>query len=343
MNQIIHGDALTELKKLKDESCRCCVTSPPYWGLRDYGCENQIGIELSPEDYIERLVEVFRELRRVLANDGTFWLNISDSYAGSGKNRNGDGSLNSSEFCNKQGTNKGAISCASKAYKSDLIKPKDMIGIPWMLAIALRNDGWYLRQDIIWSKTNPMPESVTDRCTRSHEYLFLLSKSPHYYYNAMAISEPVSESTVSRLRQNVDIQNGSAYPSKKNGNVKAMHGRFSSMKNNDALSPHDKSASIYNQRECRNKRSVWTLSTSHLSLAHFATFPEALVEPCILAGSCEMDTVIDPFCGSGTVGVVANRHFRKFIGIELNKEYCCMAKERIDKEYQLPFYSGGNP
>lgn len=312
-NMIIQGDALSVLKTFADESVDCCVTSPPYYNLRDYGCEGQIGLEKTPEEYIQKLVEIFREVRRVLKKDGTLWVNIADSYAGSGK-----GASNYPENAkkHKQGTNKG--SCGSylqKTVSSDC-KSKDLIGIPWMLAFALRADGWYLRQDIIWAKPNPMPESVKDRCTKSHEYIFMLSKTPRYYFDDAAIAEPSKESTIKRPSQNIENQNGSYLPGKTNGKMKAVAPRYG--------------GNAYDYRPKRKKRDVWTVTTKPFKGAHFATFPPDLIEPCILAGCPAGGVVLDPFAGSGTTGMVAKRHGRAFALIELNNDYIKMCEERTD-------------
>lgn len=307
---IIVSDALKALKQIKTESIDCCVTSPPYYNLRDYGVDGQIGIEAAPEEYISKLTEIFREVRRVLRNDGTLWLNIGDSYAGS---------------------------CKGKIKNSE-IKPKDLIGIPWLLAFALRADGWYLRQDIIWQKTNCMPESVKDRCTKSHEYIFLLAKSARYYFNAEAISEPIAGSSTKRYLQNIEAQKGSErYPGKTNGAMKAALPRFGGKKygNGESDKNRTKSGSVYVPTLRRNKRDVWAVSTASFKGAHFAVFPEQLVEPCVLAGCRKGGIVLDPFCGSGTTGVVARKNNRNFIGIELNPQYAELADERFKVEKLL--------
>lgn len=297
---ILNGDCIEVLKTLREESVDCCVTSPPYYNLRDYGVEGQIGLEKTPAEYISKLVLVFREVKRVLKDDGTLWVNIADSYAGSGK-----GAAHYMESF-KQGTNKGSVDQKNlqRAYVGNGIKQKDLIGIPWMLAFALRADGWYLRQDIIWHKPNPMPESVTDRCTKSHEYIFLLSKSKKYYYNNERIKEQcVQGDNNIRDRDNTKLNN---CPGRT---------RMGGLTRNDY--------------KYRNKRDVWTVSTKPYKGAHFATFPPDLIEPCVLAGCPVGGTVLDCFFGSGTVGVVATANQRNFIGIDLNKDYCQMANERI--------------
>lgn len=296
---IIIGDVRTALSEVPDKSVQTCVTSPPYWGLRDYGNDGQIGLEQSPEDYVTELVAVFREVKRVLKDDGTLWLNLGDSYSGSGKGPAGNlGKTN----------NERDMEDTHSAIVPDGLKPKDLVGIPWRVAFALQADGWYLRQDIIWAKPNPMPESVTDRCTKSHEYVFLLSKSRQYFYDNEAIKEPVVS------------DNGSSQI------------RFGGNKYGDSSDPKHatKSGNVWEPSATRNKRDVWTISTQGYSGAHFAVMPEALVEPCVLAGSRGGDTVLDPFMGSGTVGLVSLRYGREFIGVELNPEYAAIAKERMN-------------
>lgn len=292
---ILLGDAAEQLRTLDADSVHCCVTSPPYFGLRDYGVPGQIGQEAAPEEYIGRLVEVFHEVHRVLRPDGTLWLNIGDSYTSGGrKTRDHDEKLPARAAGQRPNTPEG-------------MKPKDLIGIPWMLAFALRSDGWYLRQDIIWHKPRCIPESVRDRCTRSHEYIFLLSKSERYFFDASAIKEPVAESTKIRMAQDIEHQAGSSrQPNKTNGPLKPA---------GDGVT--------------RNKRSVWSVCPAYYKGAHFAVYPERLVEPCVLAGCPEGGTVLDPFTGSGTTGAVAKRLRRNFIGIELNPEYREMALARI--------------
>lgn len=296
MNHVLCGDATEMLQTLPAASCRCCVTSPPYYGLRDYGCEGQIGLEQTPETYIAKLVKVFRAVRRALTDDGTLWINIADSYAGG--SRGGQGA--------KQHSNAGTIGMPQSCKT---LRAKNLIGIPWMLAFALRADGWYLRQEIIWHKPNCMPESVRDRCTKSHESIFLLSKQPRYYFDIDAIKEPVAESTVKRLAQDIEHQAGSQrVPGKTNGPMRAVGG------------------STY-----RNKRDVWTVATVGFDGPHFATFPPNLVRPCILAGSAPGDTVLDPFFGAGTMGLVAWQEGRECIGIELHPDNCELARKRIEE------------
>ena len=260
---IYHGDALAVLRELPSHACQLAITSPPYWGLRDYAHPGQIGSEDDVNEYIARLVEIFHEMRRVLADDGTFWLNIGDCYTSGGRTWRGPDRKNP------------ARAMSYRAPTPEGLKPKDLVGVPWRLAMALQADGWYLRSEIIWHKPNAHPESVKDRPSHVHEHLFLLSKCEHYYYDNEGISE------------------------------KGLNGKL------------------------RNKRSVWTVPTEPLNEAHFATYPPALIEPCILAGSRPGDYVLDPFFGSGTTGLVAQRHGRLFVGIELLSEYIEIAKKRL--------------
>ena len=318
MDKIITGNAIEVLKELHDCSADCCITSPPYLGLRDYGVNEQIGLENSVEAYINRLTDIFREVRRVLKNDGTLWLNIGDSYVTS-----------NSEYSN--------------------CKRKDLIGVPWLLAFALRNDGWYLRQDIIWEKPNAMPESVKDRCTKSHEYIFLFSKQSKYYFDYEAIKEPavgfnniVPAGSKGTLRPNSRLRKGNSRTFR-GGGVYTKGQSF----NNSAEIMRESHGNNENMTGLRNKRSVWTVATQGYKEAHFATFPEKLIEPCVLAGSRDGGIILDPFIGSGTTAVVAKKHNRGFIGIELNPEYVEMAKRRLEgdnessrvyrkKEHALP-------
>ncbi len=322
--KVIFADAAVGLRTIPDESVDCVVTSPPYYGLRDYGCEDQIGLEESPRKYIDRLVDVFRDIRRVLKPEGTVWVVIGDSYAGSGK---GAAMYPENGAKYKQGTNHGSVGVEKiaripKTFDNGRIKEKDLLEIPWMFAFAMREDGWYLRQDIIWAKPNPMPESVRDRCTRSHEYIFLFSKSRRYFYDAEAISEPVAKSTTKRLAQKVEDQKGSDRAvGKSNGPMKACYPRYGGRQ--------DKSCAIYEPHLRRNKRDVWTVTTRGYKGAHFATFPPDLIRPCVLSGCPEGGTVLDPFCGSGTTLQVARECGRDGIGIELNKEYLQLIANRV--------------
>lgn len=299
MNLIEFGDCRDTMRQWAAEGVKAqmCVTSPPYFGLRDYGHEGQIGLEQTPEEYIAAMVDVFRCVRDVLADDGTLWLNIGDSYANDGKWGGSSGGKHAKALHGNTSIGRTKVTTG--------LKPKDLIGIPWMLAFALRADGWYLRQDIIWHKPNPMPESVRDRCTKAHEYIFLLSKSPRYYFDHEAIKEP-------------------SVPGEPAGNKRAMNaGRIGA----EGWS-FDAAKS---KPEKRNRRSVWTVTTRPYKGAHFATFPPTLIEPCILAGSRPGDIVLDPFMGSGTTAAVALRHGRQFLGCELNAEYGALQAERINE------------
>ena len=321
--RIVQSDVLAGLASLADGSVRCCVTSPPYWGLRDYGIDGQIGLEATPDAYVARMVEVFREVRRVLADDGTLWLNLGDSYAAGrggtampaetlagGVGGQGDDDAHRGRLAQVPNTkNPNAPIATYQPHRNASaigLKHKDLVGIPWRVAFALQADGWYLRSDIIWAKPNPMPESVTDRPTKSHEYLFLLSKSARYYYDAAAVAEAAVEFSRTPNRPRVD-------PAERKGV-------------SDFLVD---GVSWCGVAEKRNRRSVWTVATQPFREAHFAVMPEALVKPCVLAGSAAGDTVLDPFAGSGTVGVVALRHGRNFVGTELNPFYAAMARKRI--------------
>ena len=367
------GNVLERLAEIEEGSVRTCVTSPPYYGLRDYGTadyeggdpdckhtishndaeksarvdervtrgnrtnclkcgarriDNQIGLESSPEEYVANIVAVFREVWRVLTDDGTVWLNLGDSYWG-GKGQSGSASAEMQAVRNERGDslNRSHQSIGGKKYtrptdgKHSVIKPKDLVGIPWRVALALQADGWYLRQDIIWSKPNPMPESVKDRCTKSHEYIFLLSKSKCYYFDSEAIKEPVSQAYRERAKR-------------------ATSDRHKNSQGAPGQSPHtflqaqdrDPDREV---PETRNRRSVWTVTTKPFKGAHFATYPEELIEPCILAGSAPDDTVLDPFTGSGTTAVVANRLGRNFVGTELNPDYATIASKRIGEANPL--------
>lgn len=295
-NFVEFGDCREIMRSWKKEGIKAqtCVTSPPYFGLRDYGHDGQIGLEQTPEEYITAMVEVFRCVWDVLADDGTLWLNIGDSYNGSGGNHKPH-HKNDSGF---QGVI-GAENHKGKGNTIDGLKPKDLLGIPWMLAFALRADGWYLRQDIIWHKPNPMPESVRDRCTKAHEYIFLLSKSQKYYFDSDAMKEPAIYAGDNRGKRN---------DSRRGTKANSMSGQTG---------------------EYRNKRDVWSVTTKPYKGAHFAVFPSDLIEPCVLAGSREGDVVLDPFMGSGTTAMVAKQHGRKYIGCELNESYGALQDERI--------------
>jgi DNA modification methylase len=303
--RVIHGDVLESLRAMESGSVQTCVTSPPYWGLRDYGHPGQIGLEKSPAEYVAKMVEVFGEVRRVLKDDGTLWLNLGDSYAG-GKTGRDDADRDQRLRGVGDGYHDDAVYQSKQRGVPAGLKSKDLVGIPWRVALALQADGWYLRQDIIWHKPNPMPESVTDRCTKAHEYIFLLSKSERYHFDAEAIAEQTTDTeyrTVGKIR-----------PTAEGGTGFEIRG------------------GLHNQpggRETKNRRSVWTVSPAQFSEAHFATFPPKLIEPCILAGAPEGGTVLDPFNGSGTTGLVCIKHQRRYVGVELNPEYVAMSERRL--------------
>jgi DNA modification methylase len=300
--RLIHADCRLALAGLAAQSVHCCVTSPPYFGLRDYGVAGQVGLEPTPGAFVEVMVEVFRAVRRVLRDDGTLWLNLGDSYAG-GQRQTGRNDTNRETPGGRGGSFRGgarrAIACDTPG-----IKPKDLIGIPWRVAFALQADGWYLRSDIIWNKPNPMPESVTDRPTCAHEHIFLLAKSERYFYDADAIRDPLSnpDRLIFRhsVRAGIDTNGGNQANGFTTQNPKGS-----------------------------NKRNVWTVATQPYSGAHFATFPPRLIEPCILAGCPPGGTVLDPFAGAGTTGLVADRLGRNAVLIELNSDYAGMTKNRI--------------
>lgn len=358
INKIYLGDNLETLKSLDDNSVNCCITSPPYYGLRDYGTakwiggdpncphrnlnpfgnnttvgthkkmkelgldagnshifkqvckkcgaireDKQVGLEETPEEYIERLVAIFHEVKRILKDDGTLWVNIGDTYNASSYDKRAEYAMSE-----KQKSNTGSYNNGVERPQAKNCKPKDMIGIPWMLAFALRNDGWYLRQDIIWAKPNPMPEPIKDRCVKSHEYIFLLSKKPHYYFDYEAIQEPCAESSEQRYKYEF------------NTGKEQMDFRPNGASNTMGLK---------NFTGMRNKRDVWSVLPSSYKGAHFATFPESLILPMIMAGCPKDGVVLDPFMGSGTTAVVAKKNNRNFIGCELNQEYVTMAERRI--------------
>jgi DNA modification methylase len=291
---LLQGHCLEVLRTLPTESVQTCITSPPYFGLRDYGCDGQIGLESTPDSFVASLVDVFAEVHRVLKKDGTLWLNLGDSYAAHRRHDGADG------HAHRNASNIG-------------LKHKDLIGIPWRVAFALQSYGWYLRQDIIWHKPNPMPESVTDRCTKAHEYIFLLSKSDRYFYDNEAIKEPVSDTSLKRAEYGWNCDR----PSTKNASMggTGIH--------------TEKMGTRFVNPSGRNKRSVWTVCTKPYKGAHFAVYPTELIRPCVLAGSRPGDVVLDPFNGSGTTGFVSIEERRKYIGIDINTEYLAIAEARI--------------
>ena len=299
----ITGNCLDILPTLEANSIQCCVTSPPYWGLRDYGVEGQLGLEKTPEEYVAKMIAVFSEVKRVLRNDGTLWLNLGDSYYNyrTGCTSQTKQTLNGAEgkvieFTDKRGS------------KQEGLKEKDLCGIPWRVAFALQADGWYLRQDIIWHKPNPMPESVKDRCTKSHEYIFLLTKSARYFYDAEAVREQ-SKPWIADRKDGQSSARVATLPGDKR-ETKVEYRKYAELKG-------------------ANRRSVWTISTKPFKEAHFATFPPEIPEICIKAGSKPGDTILDPFSGAATTGLVAERLGREYIGIELNPDYVKMADKRV--------------
>lgn len=300
------GDCLEWMKTLATESVQCCITSPPYWGLRNYGVDGQLGLEETPEEYVSKLVEVFREVRRVLRKDGTLWLNLGDTYAGGGRGCKSQ----------KQVSNRGTHNMP-KSIIPPGCKPKNLVGIPWRVALALQADGYWLRSDIIWHKPNSMPESVTDRPTRSHEYLFLLSKSAKYYYDVDAIREKQKASSLKAYKYVCKYKNKKRdWPGGIQNNIEKYQGKT-----------REEIAKLPG----RNKRSVWTVAHLPYKIAHFATFPEKLIEPCVLAGCPDGGVIMDPFMGSGTVGLVCYKRWRRYIGCDLKREYVDMALARIRK------------
>jgi len=352
-NKIYIGDATEVLSTFPNNSIDCCITSPPYFGLRDYNVEGQIGLENTPEAYIQKLMDVFNEVHRVLKPCGTFWLNIGDSYAGSGR---GKGDVNKKGFQPKASFTGEFL----KPYRLNGYKNKDLMGIPWALAFALRESGWYLRQEIIWHKPNPMPESVRDRCTKSHESIFLLTKSPKYYFDHKAIMEPAKydgrKDTMHKGTSNKFVSDNTKYangydspkerwpntirgyagkddltglhPQHHGNNIKS---RLFGSKNQVGTGRNDV-GNVWVDLPARNKRDVWTVPTRPFKGAHFATFPPKLITPCVLAGCPVGGIVLDPFFGAGTTGLVAQQLNRNYIGIDLNAEYGKIAEERLQKD-----------
>jgi site-specific DNA-methyltransferase (adenine-specific) len=306
--RIITGDCIEGLRTIPDASVHCCVTSPPYLGLRDYGHDGQIGLESTPEEYVARMVAVFREVRRVLRDDGTAWVNLGDSYHNLRTHNNGGVPTNTVHVGGSRDGTEG-FGRSNRNHRQHGLKEKDLVGIPWRVAFALQADGWYLRQDIIWHKPNPMPESVRDRCTKAHEYVFLLAKSQRYYYDAEAVREP--DSGQDHPRAVLDGQ-PSLEPS---GGIAGAHRGIRTVDGRNG--------------QGRNRRSVWTITTKPYSGAHFAVMPPDLVEPCIKAGCPDGGTVLDPFAGSGTTLAVAAELGRNAIGCELNPDYVVLAEQRI--------------
>ena len=297
------GDCIESLKKMDDESIDCCVTSPPYWGLRDYGADGQLGLEKTPEEYVSNMVAVFQEVRRVLKEDGTLWLNLGDSYTATTR---GGSSI---KF---EGRDKTAHMFGNREIDCGSLKPKDLVGIPWRVAFALQADGWYLRQDIIWHKPNPMPESVRDRCTKAHEYIFLLAKAPRYYFDSEAIKEPATYAGKVVSLGEKSLSKGQAKGASVNPSGNAL-------------------ADSVVVKETRNRRSVWKVTTRPYKGAHFAVYPPELIRPCVKAGCRPGGTVLDPFGGSGTTAQVAIEEGRKAVLCELNPEYAALIEKRISE------------
>jgi DNA modification methylase len=322
LNKIYNENCLTGLKNLPDNSIDCCVTSPPYFGLRDYGNDEQIGLEETPELFVAKMVEVFAEVKRTLKKEGTLWLNLGDSYC-----HTVDSHKTKSD---KQKSNKGADWDMIKRKFEGTLKTKDLIGIPWMVAFALRSSGWYLRQDIIWHKPNPMPESVTDRCTKSHEYIFLMSKSQRYYYDADAIKTDSKNPVDDIRRMEEQTWDNKNTPDKLRNVIRPKTKSTFGNRNGELNGLH--SGKPYYAVEQANKRSVWTVNTMPYSEAHFATFPERLITDCIKAGCPENGIVLDPFMGAGTTALVAKKLSRNYIGFELNPAYIKIAEKRLYKE-----------
>lgn len=308
---IYQGNSIDVLRTLDTESIDCCITSPPYWGLRDYGCDDQLGLEPTPELYVEHMVELFREVKRVLKKDGTLWLNLGDSYV-SGKSRYSS----SPQTMSGKDRNEPCNGNKPDLYHHPYLKDKDLCGIPWRVAFALQADGWWLRQDIIWSKPNPMPESVKDRCTKAHEYIFLLTKSAKYYYDHKAIQEPAKYDG----RKDTMMKGSAKY---KNG-----YAPESVSTQSMAAKGHERWAENSDGVKIRNKRSVWTVTTRPYKGAHFATYPPELIRPMVKT-TRQNAVILDPFFGSGTTGLVAVQEGRKYVGIDLNPEYIDMAIDRI--------------
>lgn len=329
---LYHGDALDVARTLPDGLARCIVTSPPYFGLRDYGEPGQYGAEASVGEYVSRMVELFRELRRVLADDGTLWLNLGDSYSAPPPGNKTGASMKTGLHGGRDSEKYRDTLDRAQGTKTDTVRssglaPKNLIGVPWRVAFALQEDGWILRSDIIWAKPNPMPESVTDRPTKAHEYLFLFSKSPRYYYDADAIKEPA-----------VTGYNGSDFTTGKTGEHQlgraSKQPRFDGNKQNGGTTY---SGNEYTPTGRANKRTVWTVPTVPFPGAHFAVYPPDLIRPCIRAGSAVGDTILDPFSGSGTTGAVATHEGRRYIGIDLNRDYLDLSLRTRFQQPVLPW------
>lgn len=354
--EVILGHAAAALEFRPEKSVHCCVTSPPYWGQRDYQADGQIGLEETPEQFTQAIVEVFRAVRRVLRDDGTLWVVLGDSYAGSGRGGYAGGGTTLTGMLNGPDQSRIAKKKMTTSRRRDKAevprsdvrvqgcKVKDLVGIPWRVAFALQADGWYLRSEIIWAKPNALPESVTDRPTKSHEQIFLLSKKPRYYYDAKAIEEPCTDSSIERMSQpTFDEQAGSDAAHGGTKTMKPVLKRSGNKERKPATErgcPNDGvCGNVPWEGSTRNKRSVWTVGPQMyrdpLGVRHFAMYPEKLIEPCILAGCPAGGTVLDPFSGSGTTGVVAIRHGRRYLGVELNPDNVAMSERRLQAECPL--------
>ena len=338
INKIYNMDCRRGLKLLNDNSIDCCITSPPYWGLRDYGVDGQIGLESSLKEYINEIVKVFSEVKRVLKPEGTLWLNLGDTYVGTGGSRI---KKVKNELFQKQQEHqpKDGRYLRNKKNKNEGLKPKDLIGIPWRVAFALQEDGWYLRKDIIWNKTNCMPEAVKDRPTTAHEYIFLLSKSRNYYYDYEAIKEDCVNGDPDPPRGSEGVLGNKNKGRRAKGNAKTFRGGGTYTKgqsfNNSSSAERESKGNKPNLLMKRNKRSVWSIATDNFKEAHFATFPPKLIEPCVLAGAPKGGLILDVFMGSGTTAKVALENQRNYIGFELNPEYIKIAERYRINEVQL--------
>lgn len=322
---LYHGDCIDVLRQLPDKSVDCCVTSPPYWGLRDYGVDGQIGLEDTPAAFVARMVEVFREVRRVLVPTGTCWVNLGDSYANDGKWGGSTGGKHVSAL-------HGAAGGLGRDRRDTGLKPKDLVGIPWRVAFALQDDGWWLRSDIIWSKPNPMPESVTDRPTKAHEYVFLLTKQPRYYFDQDAVREPYRYDGRNVLDREAGQMSHENHRNGKRSRWPGISQAQAQARRSVLDGGHDESEPMDVTHIGRNIRSVWEIATQPYAEAHFATFPQELPSRCIRAGCPENGTVLDPFLGSGTTALVARQLGRRSIGIELNADYCQLAANRLSQQ-----------
>lgn len=332
MIKILQGDCVEQVKTLETESVNCCITSPPYFGLRDYKVDGQIGVEKTPQEYVAAMVGLFREVWRVLRDDGTVWLNLGDSYCCNGKG--GRAKFYPTAAVKAKEITRGGGRYGGGNNEVNGLKCKDLIGIPWLVAFALQADGWYLRSDIIWAKQNCMPESVTDRPTRSHEYIFLLSKSPKYYYDFEAIKEPCiwdKDGIGTATRKARARENQKSTPTSLHGGIRQDKQRGHSRRHAGFNERWDNMSRIEQCSGMKNKRDVWTVSPAQYRDAHFATFPPNLIRPCVIAGCPVGGVILDPFAGSGTTGAVALEHSRGAVLIELNQEYIPLIERRLSR------------